>query len=46
LLGLLVEAFSLHETVTQNLMLSHIGKDSNLMLTRLVPVITLTDTKQ
>jgi len=27
-------------------MLSDVGKDSNLMLTRLTPVITLTDTKQ
>jgi len=46
LLGLLIEAVVLYETVAKNLMLSDVERGSNLMLTRLTPVAILTDTKQ
>jgi len=46
LLGLLIEAISLCETVAYNLMLSDVEEGNNLMLTRLTPVVTLIDTKQ
>jgi len=46
LLGLLIEAFSLYETVEKNLMLSDVDEGSNLILKILTPVATLIDTKQ